>query len=97
MNQKKTLQELTIKDNFMFGAVMSDAENCRGLLEITLGFPIARVEVNLCGLVTTGNDLEQLRKILLTSLWRGDGSVCRTITLPLSYTFCNDTNIISIR
>ena len=25
----KTLQELTIKDNFMFGAVMLEEENCR--------------------------------------------------------------------
>lgn len=27
MKQKKKLKELTIKDNFMFGAVMSDEEN----------------------------------------------------------------------
>lgn len=26
---KKKLEELTIKDNFMFGAVMVDEENCR--------------------------------------------------------------------
>ena len=30
MNKKKSLQELTIKDNFMFGAVMLDPENCKG-------------------------------------------------------------------
>lgn len=42
----KTLKELTIKDNFMFGAVMMDEENCRRLLELTLGFPIARVVVS---------------------------------------------------
>ncbi len=28
---KRTLNELTLKDNFMFGAVMSDEENCRRL------------------------------------------------------------------
>lgn len=33
---KKTLQDLTIKDNFMFGAVMTDPENCKGLLELLL-------------------------------------------------------------
>ena len=27
--KRKTLQELTIKDNFMFGAVMLEEENCR--------------------------------------------------------------------
>lgn len=46
MKQKKKLKELTIKDNFMFGAVMSDEENCRRLLELTLGFPIERVIVS---------------------------------------------------
>ena len=28
----KTLQELTIADNFMFGAVMTIPENCRKML-----------------------------------------------------------------
>lgn len=32
---KKTLQDLTIKDNFMFGAVMTDPENCRADKEAT--------------------------------------------------------------
>ena len=46
MSQKKTLQELTIKDNFMFGAVMCDEENCKQLLEMILEIPIERIEVN---------------------------------------------------
>ena len=46
MKRKKTLQELTIKDNFMFGAVMCDEKHCRRFLEMSLGFPIARVEVS---------------------------------------------------
>ena len=46
MKQKKTLQELTFKDNFMFGAVLLDPENCKGLLERTLGVEIERVEVD---------------------------------------------------
>lgn len=41
----KKLQELTIKDNFMFSAVMMEEENCKQFLEMTLGFPIARVKV----------------------------------------------------
>ena len=32
MKRRKTLQELTLKDNFLFGAVMVDPENCRLLL-----------------------------------------------------------------
>ena len=46
MKKRKTLQDLTIKDNFMFGAVMSVEENCKGFLEMVLGFPIARVMVS---------------------------------------------------
>ena len=33
---RKKLQDLTIKDAFMFAAVMSDAEQCRHLLELVL-------------------------------------------------------------
>ena len=43
---KKTLSELTIKDNFLFGAVMCEEDNCRKFLEMVLDFPIERVEVN---------------------------------------------------
>lgn len=46
MKQKRQLQELTIKDNFLFGAVMADEENCRRLLELVLGIPIQTVKVS---------------------------------------------------
>ena len=46
MNRKKSLQELTLKDNFMFGAVMLDPENCKETLERCLGIEIERVEVD---------------------------------------------------
>ena len=46
MNSYKPLKELTIKDNFLFGAVMCEEENCRRFLEMLLGFPILRVEVS---------------------------------------------------
>ena len=46
MRQKKQLKELTLKDNFMFGAVMMEEENCKEFLELALGFPIERVEVS---------------------------------------------------
>ncbi len=46
MNKKKSLQELTLKDNFMFGAVMLDPENCKETLERCLGIEIERVEVD---------------------------------------------------
>lgn len=45
MGKKKALKDLTIKDNFMFGAVMSQEENCREFLEMVLGFRVERVHV----------------------------------------------------
>jgi len=44
--KKKSIQELTIKDNFMFGAVMMDPENCKGIIERSLGIEVAYVEVS---------------------------------------------------
>ena len=46
MRYRKTLQELTIKDNFMFGAVMTDEEICKDFLEMVLGFKIAQLTVS---------------------------------------------------
>ena len=39
-------QNLTISNSFMFAAVMEDTENCKGLLEIVLEFPVARIELS---------------------------------------------------
>ena len=46
MEKRKTLQELTLKDNFLFAAVMMEQENCKRLLELALGLEIEHVEVN---------------------------------------------------
>ena len=43
--RNKTLQDLTIKDNFMFAAVMLDPENARLVLERILQMEIEKVEV----------------------------------------------------
>ncbi len=41
------LEKLTLKDNFMFGAVMIHPENCKPLLERILGISIERVTVSM--------------------------------------------------
>ena len=43
---KRTIKDLTIRDNFMFAAVMQDTDNCRQFLEMTLGFSIEKVIVD---------------------------------------------------
>lgn len=40
MKRKRCLRELTIKDNFMFGAVMMDENNCKGSREMEERFMI---------------------------------------------------------
>ena len=40
------LKDLTIKNNFMFAAVMSDEENCKGFLERVLPIKIEHVEIS---------------------------------------------------
>lgn len=46
MGEKRTLQQLTIKDNFMFTAVMMQEANCLGFLERVLGREIDHVVVD---------------------------------------------------
>ena len=38
--------DLTIKNAFMFSAVMTDEEICRKVIELALGIPIAEVHVH---------------------------------------------------
>ena len=42
---KRTLQDLTIKDPFMFAAVMSDENQCKSLLSLVLEMEILHVTV----------------------------------------------------
>ena len=42
--RRKTFEELTITDDFMFGAVFSEPDKCKRLLEEILGIKIARIE-----------------------------------------------------
>ena len=44
--RRKTLQELTFKDNFMFAAVMLEEENAKGVVERALGIHIDHVEIS---------------------------------------------------
>lgn len=42
---KRNFKDLTIRDAFMFAAVMSDPEICRRVLELALGIPISEVHI----------------------------------------------------
>ncbi|WP_297779532.1 Rpn family recombination-promoting nuclease/putative transposase, partial [Blautia sp.] len=43
---EQKFQDLTIKNNFMFGAVMAQPETCKGVIELVLGMKIDHVEVS---------------------------------------------------
>ena len=43
--ETKKFKDLTIRDAFMFAAVMSDPEICRKVLELALGIPISEVRI----------------------------------------------------
>ena len=40
----KPIEQLTIVDDFMFGAVMSNPKYCKPLLELVLGVKIRKIE-----------------------------------------------------
>ena len=44
--RRKTLQELTFKDSFMFAAVMLDEENAKGVIERALDILVDHVEIS---------------------------------------------------
>ncbi len=46
MSNRKKLKDLTIRDNFMFAAVMMQGDNCKHFLEMVLGIEIARIELS---------------------------------------------------
>ncbi len=46
MSNRKKLQDLTIRDNFMFAAVMVQKENCKRLLEMLLNIRIERIDIS---------------------------------------------------
>ena len=46
MSSRRKFQELTIRDNFMFAAVMMRDDNCKKFLEMLLGIKIQKLEVS---------------------------------------------------
>ena len=77
MAARKTLRELTIKNNFMFGAVMCDEENCKEFLEMVLQIPIEHVEVSKEKVLSTIRSIRafvwmslQKMSTIHTTMWR---------------------------
>ena len=73
-------QDLTISNNFMFAAVMEDTENCRGLLEMVLEFPIARIEVSTEKSIVHN---PQYHGVRLDVYAKGDDSTCYNVEMQV--------------
>lgn len=58
---KRTFQELTFSDSFMFAAVMEDADICQEVLELATGFPIRKVCVHPEATILTNSDYRGVR------------------------------------
>lgn len=59
--KRKAFEELTIKDNFMFTAVMMDEINCKGLLERALDMEIDHVVINKEHTIIYNPDFKSVR------------------------------------
>jgi len=59
--KRRSLEDLTLKDNFLFTAVMSDPENCKQLLQIVLKVEIDRVEVDYEKCIITHPEYRSIR------------------------------------
>ena len=46
MSNKKKFKDLTIRDNFMFAAVMMQGDNCKRFLEMLLGISIKEIRIS---------------------------------------------------
>ena len=46
MSNKRKFKDLTIRDNFMFAAVMMKNDNCKKFLEMLLGIKIQKIEIS---------------------------------------------------
>ena len=46
MNNKRKFKDLTIRDNFIFAAVMMLGDNCKRFLEMLLGIEIKRIVIS---------------------------------------------------
>lgn len=60
--KRKPLEELTIVDDYMFGAVMQDPDICKSLLEAVMGKKIRKIEyVDLQNVIQPGYNMKGVR------------------------------------
>ena len=75
-------QNLTISNSFMFAAVMEDTESCRGLLEMVLEFPVARIDIS-----TEKSIIHhpQYHGVRLDVYAKGDDNTCYNVEMQVLY------------
>ena len=74
--ETRKFKDLTIRDAFMFAAVMSDPEICRRVLELALGIPISEVHIQTEKTMAYHSEYHGVRLFMLqmltehVSMWR---------------------------
>ena len=61
MSSQRRFQDLTIRDNFMFNAVMVKDDNCKKFLEMLLGISIKKIVVSKEKEITYHSDYKGIR------------------------------------
>ncbi len=79
-NTKKTLQDLTIRDNFLFAAVMQQGDNCKKFLEMLLKFKINRIDILYEKTIIYNPEYKGIR---LDVYAKGDDHICYNIEMQV--------------
>ena len=79
-NTKKTLQDLTIRDNFLFAAVMQQGDNCKKFLEMLLKIKINRIDILYEKTIIYNPEYKGIR---LDVYAKGDDHICYNIEMQV--------------
>ena len=77
---KKTLQDLTIRDNFLFAAVMQQGDNCKRFLEMLLDISIGRIEIQYEKTIIFNPEYKGIRMDVYS---KDDNSTCYNIEMQV--------------
>lgn len=79
-NTKKTLQDLTIRDNFLFAAVMQQGDNCKKFLDMLLKIKINRIDILFEKTIIYNPEYKGIR---LDVYAKGDDHICYNIEMQV--------------
>ena len=79
-NTKKTLQDLTIRDSFLFAAVMQHGDNCKKFLEMLLNIKIDKIDILYEKTIIYNPEYKGIR---LDVFAKGDNHICYNVEMQV--------------